>query len=162
MCKLNVSAKHSLCCVQLACLIHNTCQEQHYNASVTFILTRANNEWHHDDDSGLRYADVVPEPSSQDCHDQAPDCIPAARLALACSAACSVLQSSGRPWSSPSPAPAPGTGQLPALLPNSVTKCKGRAQGPASTSHGGVRRFSPDSKGRRKSKVQGLKLRLKR
>ena len=120
MCKLNVSAKHSLCCVQLACLIHNTCQEQHYNASVTFILTQANNEWHHDDDSGLRYADVVPEPSSQDCHDPAPDCIPAARLALACSAACSVLQSSGRPWSSPSPAPAPGTGQLcyPTLLQN--------------------------------------------
>ena len=72
------------------------------------------------------------------CHDPASDCIPGAAPAppwpaVLCSAACSMLQSSGRPWSNPSPAPAPG--QLPGLLPNSVTKCKGRAQGPASTSH---------------------------
>lgn len=136
MCKVNLSAKYSLCA---ACL-PNTCQKQRYNASVTFILTQADNEWHHDGDSGLRYADVVPEPSCQERtvivtirHQTAFLEQPPPWPAVLCSAACSMLQPSGRPWSNPSPAPAPG--QLPGLLPNSVTKCKGRAQGPASTSH---------------------------
>ena len=68
----------------------------------------------------------------------------------------------GRPWFAPSPAPAPSSAHSAQarsqLLPNPVTKCKGRAQGPASTSHQTltpVRQFSPDLKGRQKSKVQG-------
>ena len=112
--------------MQLACLILNTCQEQHYNASVTFILTQANNEWHHDDDSGLRYADVVPEPSSQDCHchDPAPDCIPAAppRPGLQCCTLSAAVQWSALVQSLPSPSTS--TGQLQVCYPTLLQNVK--------------------------------------
>ncbi len=111
------------------------------------------NEWRHrDDDSGLRYADVVPESEGVIVRIRQQT----AFLELAVLHCSAVLQSlpSGRPWYRPSLACAGSSSQL---LPNCVTKCKGRARAqarppPALTQ---VRRFSPDSIGRGgKSKVQ--------
>ena len=134
-----------------ACL-PNTCQKQHYNASVTFILT--DNEWHHDDDSGLRYADVVPEPGVTRIVRIRHQGLHSSSSRLQCSAVlhappgCSQVVGLGPIPPGPVSAQA-SSSSYPTLLQLVKVALRAQAQPPPVTST--LRRFSPDSKGRGKS-----------
>ena len=125
------------------------------------------NEWHHDDDSGLRYADTSQERIViVTIRDQTAFLEPPP--GLQCSAVLHARCCSQVVGLGPSPPQHQATGQLPGLLPNSLlqnVKVALRVQPPPVTVAAGcwsrgVRRFSPELLTQKeKAKVKSTKLR---